>query len=190
MAKGVGSVEDKELVERIAQKDEEAMMTFYNRYFGLVAGYCRQVISAREVADEVIQDTFWQVWRDASRYNPGRASPRTWLLTMARSRAVDRLRQLARAPASESLDSLPTPPSDPVQVADQVVAREMIEALTQGLARIPEEQRHMIEWIYMRGLTAEQSALQANIPLGTAKTRLRLGLDKLRRILEVEPHDA
>ncbi len=190
MAKGVGSVEDRELVERIAQKDEEAMMTFYDRYFGLVAGYCRKVMNTREVADEVIQDTFWQVWRDAPRYNPERASPSTWLLTIARSRAVDRLRQLARAPASESLESLPVPPSDPVQVVDQVVDREMVATLAQGLARIPEEQRSMIEWIYMRGLTAEESAVRANIPLGTAKTRLRLGLDKLRRILEVESHDA
>ncbi len=184
-------MDDLDLIQRIAGGDEKAMMTFYDRYFGLVAGYCRKLVHDRGVADEVIQDTFWQVWRTAAQYNSERGAPSTWILTMAKSRAVDRLRQLARRPQLDSLEDLAIPPPAPEGVTDKVEHRESMQKLAHGMARLPDEQRRMVQWVYLDGLTAVESARRENIPLGTAKTRLRLGLEKLRKtLLEVGPHDA
>ncbi|POB09625.1 MAG: RNA polymerase sigma factor [Sulfobacillus thermosulfidooxidans] len=175
-----------ELLSQIAQGNQQAMMEFYDQYFGIVAGYCRKMIADRNIADEVIQDTFMQVWRTAAVYDAGRAPVTGWLLTLARSRAIDRLRKVAREPTQAGLDEavgLEGGPSDQVETA--VVKREAETTLHQAMETLPAAQKNMIEAVYIRGQTAEEAARRQNIPVGTAKTRLRLGLEKLRRALEV-----
>jgi RNA polymerase sigma-70 factor (ECF subfamily) len=183
------------LLGRIAAGDDAAMMAFYDRYFGLVAGYCRRMVSDRESADEAIQDTFWQVWRQASRYDPERAAVATWLLVLARSRCLDALRRLEREPPragepfSDAEDASDPPmarlaaPDDVEGLAEQ---RWTMAAVRRAFATLPEAQRETIRHVYFLGESAGRVADREGVPVGTVKTRLRLGLTKLRRVLEVE----
>lgn len=175
-----------DILRRMAAGDQEAMMQFYDQYFGVVAGFCRKLISDREAADEVIQDTFWQVWRTAGLYDAGRAPVIGWILTIARSRAIDRLRKIARQPDAAALDeAVGLSPTAVGTVEGAVLQHEQEESLYEALNGLPEAQRTMIYAVYLRGQTAEEASMRQKIPLGTAKTRLRLGLDKLRRMMEV-----
>ncbi|AEW05660.1 RNA polymerase, sigma-24 subunit, ECF subfamily [Sulfobacillus acidophilus DSM 10332] len=179
---------DQELLTRIAAGDQDAMMAFYDRYFGLVAGYCRKLIHDRMQADEVIQDVFWQVWKTACLYDAGRASATVWLMTIARSRAIDRLRRLAKETATVEWDAAGEAVTSSNNVEQAVVARSAQDALYDALDQLPDAQKAMIAAVYIRGQTAEQAARRQQIPVGTAKTRLRLGLEKLRRMVGVDAY--
>jgi RNA polymerase sigma-70 factor (ECF subfamily) len=187
---------DVQLLGRISQADQAAMMVFYDRHFGFVAGYCRKVLKDRAQADEVIQDAFLQVWRLASTYDPAKARPTTWLLVLARSRCLDALRRTGRRAEFEQLDAFETDavacaeatPPDPTAVeAGRRLERARVR---QAMASLPEEQRDALSAAYLLGMTAQQIAQARNIPLGTAKTRIRLGIRRLRGLMEVDRRDA
>lgn len=184
-----------DIIQAIRAGDQDAMLTFYDTYFGLVAGFCRKMIGDRGVADEVIQDVFWQVWRQAGDYNPERAQISTWLLTIARSRVIDALRRLKRQGewiAWEESDGLlearPGAPSTDVERA--VEANMERHRIRQALEDLPPPQKEALYRVHLEGRTAKDVADHENVPIGTIKTRLRLGLDKLRKALEVEADDA
>lgn len=181
------------LLRHIASGDEEAMVAFYDRHFSLVAGYCRTLIQDRGIAEEAIQDAFLQVWRLAGRFDGSRAKVTTWLFVLARSRCLDRLRQAGRQTSLESLHAGEEPlggiaeeahdqDSDPTGTA--VLARFEREQVRSLLSAIPEEQRSALEAAYLLGWTADRIARAQDVPLGTAKARIRLGLLRLRRLLE------
>jgi RNA polymerase sigma-70 factor, ECF subfamily len=126
----------------------------------------------------VLQETFLQVWRQAARFDPTRASPFGWVVMMARSRAVDRLRQKVASPTSEPFDRPVLPEAESAFERDETAAR-----IRRALALLPAEQRAAIDLAFYGGLTYEQVADRQAIPLGTAKTRIRLGMHRLRRLL-------
>ncbi len=178
--------DDQALLRQIADGDQAAMLIFYDRYFGIIAGYCRKLVFDREAADEAIQDTFWQVWKTAALYDAGRAPVAAWLLTIARSRAIDRMRKISRE--SERMvmdDGQAVAMASGDNVEQSAFLRETQNEIWDALDRLPEAQRTMIEAVYFRGQTAEDAARRQQVPVGTAKTRLRLGLDKLRKTLGV-----
>ncbi len=179
--------DDTALLRQIAGGDQQAMLQFYDKYFGIIAGYCRKVIFDRDAADEVIQDVFWQVWKTANAYDVGRAQVSAWLLTIARSRAIDRMRKIARNADRLMVDEaagLNVVASDNVEYVAS--SRETQTELLEALEELPPTQKSMIEAVYFRGQTAQEAAGRQQVPVGTAKTRLRLGLDKLRRVMEVK----
>ncbi len=181
-----------ELLGEVANGSQEAMLKFYDGHFGLVAGFCRRLITDRGVADEVIQDVFWQVWRQAHDYDAQRAHVTTWLLTIARSRAVDALRRTKRDRQWSNVDDLAGEglniPAAPVE--DQIVQQLDRERIRDALQGLPLQQRDVLFRVHFEGRTAKEVATMESVPLGTIKTRLRLGLDKLRKALEVEQDDA
>jgi len=181
---------DQELLFRIASGNQDAMMAFYDRYFGLVAGYCRKLVHDRVEADEVIQDVFWQVWKSASLYDAGRAPVTTWLMTIARSRAIDRLRRLQNRTPTVEIEEVGGGLAAADNIEQAVIAQDTRDQLYDALEQLPESQKQMISAVYLRGQTAEEAARRQQIPVGTAKTRLRLGLEKLRRLVGVNGHDA
>lgn len=168
---------------RIAEGDQAAMMRFYDRFFGLVAGYCRRMLPDRELADEVIQDVFMRVWRSAERFDPERAGVATWLLVIARSRSVDALRVSRRTVSGDSWEELAVPPAAPDDVAEEAAGRLEQESVRRAVAGLPDTQREALTMVYLEGLSGQEAAQRQQVPLGTLKTRLRLGLEKLRQVV-------
>lgn len=188
-----------ELVRAIAHGSEEAMLEFYDEHFGIVAGFCRRMIGDRGVADEVIQDVFWQVWRQASSYVPERGSILAWILTIARSRVIDAIRRLQRsdwvALEQSDLDGVVNPQraieGNGVNSVELAVEHNFErQRIVQALNDLPPPQRDVLYRIHFEGRTAKEVAEHDKVPLGTIKTRLRLGLEKLHKVLEVKTDDA
>jgi RNA polymerase sigma-70 factor (ECF subfamily) len=184
------AVVDAELVRRMRSKDERALGTFYDRWFPVVHGVVSRMLESPDDVEDVVEEAFWQAWRQAERFEVERGSVQTWLLTIARSRALDRLRSRRRlredplvdATAGEADTSAPTPaaPSDPLADAEHAERSQIVRA---ALADLPPEQREALELGYFGGLSQSEIAEQTGQPLGTIKTRMRLALQKLRERL-------
>jgi RNA polymerase sigma-70 factor (ECF subfamily) len=171
---------DQQLVSRIASGDSAAFAEFYDRHAPGVLGLLLRLLGQRADADDVLQETFLQVWRRAPQYDAGRATPVGWLVLIARSRAVDHLRQRrpTNVAAAESICATLTDPADGLE------RQEVARCMRAALQRLPEEQRSAIGLAFFAGLTHEQVAQRLGVPLGTAKTRIRLGIQRLRTLLE------
>lgn len=166
------------LLRRIAQGDDSALAALYDEYAGRVYGFVLRVVGDAALAQEVTQDVFLKVWQHPHQWDPARGQFSSWLLTVARYTAVDRLRFEAlrsgrSVPLMEDIDAPTRDDPDPAEL-------DRLRAL---LRRLPDEQRQVIELAYFRGLTHSELAAALNLPLGTVKTRLRAGLQKLRALL-------
>lgn len=183
---GTGS-ETSTLITRIAAGDRDAFSRFYDLLAPTAFGLIRRVLRDPEAAAEVLQEVFWQVWREAPQYDPARGSPEAWLVMRAKTRAIDRLRSVRRrdrtfvAPVDESVATRDDGPvENPAVVAED---RQLVQT---ALAQLPEPQRRVIEMAFFEGLTQSEIAIRLREPLGTVKTRARLGLERLRSTLRGE----
>jgi RNA polymerase sigma-70 factor (ECF subfamily) len=171
---------DRPLIARVENRDAEALGALYDRHSARLLGLSTRILGDTGEAEEVLQELFLWVWRSAGSFDPTRGSVLSWLLVATRSRSIDRLR--ARRPATRSPASL----DDVAEIAapDDVEAassdREWEALCRQAVAELPAEQRAVLEMAYFQGLTQQEIAEKARIPLGTVKTRVRLGLMKLR----------
>lgn len=178
--------DDQSLVARIAERDDEALGLLYDRYGRLVYAIALRITDNATSAEEVVQDVFYNVWRDAPGFRPQAGNVSTWLMAIARHRAIDvtRSKRFRAGRREEPIDSGPValalPGGDPEQQVDERLLRQEIQAALQTL---PEPQRRAIELAYYGGLTRSEIAEQLGEPLGTIKTRLRLGLTRLRDLL-------
>jgi RNA polymerase sigma-70 factor (ECF subfamily) len=179
-----GSESSTALIAAIAAGDRDAFSRFYDLTAPMAFGLIRRVLRDPEAAAEVLQDVFWQVWQDAPRYDPARGTPEAWLVMRAKTRAIDRLRSIRRrdrtfvAPVDESVAQ-----RSPDQAPNPAVAAEDRGLIQTALAQLPEPQRRVIELAFFEGLTHSEIATRLGEPLGTVKTRARLGLDRLRGVL-------
>lgn len=168
------------LVERVVQGDRGAFEELYDRFSGKVFGLARYVTRHEPTAEEVTQETFLKLWRKAETYRPGRGKFSTWLLTIAKRTAIDRLRKEDRRPdVAEAVDvEADWRPvlSNPGSGGDEARWRSLYFALHD----IPDEQRQAIALAYYQDMSHSQIAAYLGIPLGTVKTRIRLGMQKLR----------
>ncbi len=174
---------DAELLHAIARGDEQALASLYDRYRLILFGLVLRILHSREEAEDVLQELLLQVWKRASDFDEARGRPFTWLVTLARSRAIDRLRSLGardRATTESARDAGPEPWSD---AADDAIRSEQSEIVRQALAELPEEQRQALLLAYFEGLTQTEIATRLGAPLGTVKTRMRSGMIKLRELL-------
>jgi len=173
---------DVELLKAIVRQDETALAELYDRYRVILFGLLVRILNNREEAEDILQDVFIQVWRRAKDFDEKRGRPFTWLVTLARSRAIDRLRQLgarqrlASGAAQEQSETVSDALSDTIRLAQR-------ETVRQALAELPEEQRNTLVLAYFEGLTQSEIAAKLNAPLGTIKTRMRSGMIKLRALL-------
>jgi RNA polymerase sigma-70 factor (ECF subfamily) len=169
-----------ELLARMAAGDASALGTLFDRYGGRVLGLLVKYVRRREDAEDLLQGTFYEVWNRAAAFDAGRSRFDSWLLLIARSRALDHLRK--RRHDAEPLDP-PGPVFDP-DPTGEAERTERGERLHDALRRLPEDQRRPIELAFFSGLTHEQIARQLASPLGTVKTRIRLGMSRLRGMLQ------
>jgi RNA polymerase sigma-70 factor (ECF subfamily) len=178
---------DGDLLRRMAAADETALGALYDRWSPLVHSLALRLLGDRAEAEEVVEETFWQAWRQAARYEESRGAVSTWLITIARSRALDRLRARRRA-REEAMAELPEldldasgaieeRADDPHRSAEQAERRARVAA---ALATLPPEQRETIVLAYFGGLSQSEIAERTGLPLGTVKTRTRLAMEKLR----------
>jgi RNA polymerase sigma-70 factor (ECF subfamily) len=169
------TLSDAELMSRVAAKDRGAFGDLYDRYAARAFGMILHVVRNRTDAEDVLQETFLQVWNHAGRFDAARSSVEGWVILLARSRALDRVRRQVARPTAEAG---PDRPSDPEPCV--VERAEDAAQLGTALARIPAEQQDPIRLAFYHGYTHEEIARRLGLPLGTVKTRIRLGLMKLR----------
>jgi RNA polymerase sigma-70 factor, ECF subfamily len=184
---GAAAAVDLDLLERIRQGDSAALDALYARYSSPVYSLVWKILQNPEEAEDVALDVFWQVWRQAGKYDPSRGAPPAWIFTVARSRAIDRLRaRRRREDRTVSFDdpALRLDPLDEEASPDDVVtfrlARDSVREAMEDLSPV---QREAIELAFFRGLTHVEIAEKLAEPLGTVKTRIRQGLIRLRRAL-------
>jgi RNA polymerase sigma-70 factor, ECF subfamily len=185
--------DDTTLLRLIAQGQADALSQLYDRYGRLVFSVALYIVHNRQTAEEVTLDVFTRVWQKAGTYRPEQARVRTWLATIARHQAIDALRRQATRPEGQAVSwetatghnpsITHQPTSDPAELAALSLQRQRIRA---AVAQLPAEQRQALELAYFMGHTQGQIAAVLNIPLGTVKTRIRLAMQKLRRLLESE----
>jgi len=173
-----------DLLARIARGDHEAFREFYDAYASLAFGLIRRILRDREAAEEVLQEVFWQIWCDAAAFDPRRGGPEAWLVMRAKTRAIDKLRSIRRREQTfvASVDEGAAPGADP-RADDPAVAAADRTLVEGALARLPDPQRRVIELAFFGGLTQSEIAARLREPIGTVKTRARLGLERLRGIL-------
>jgi RNA polymerase sigma factor (sigma-70 family) len=171
-------------IEAIADRDERALAALYDATFSRVFGLVWRIVRNTATAEEVVEDTFFQVWRQAVRFDPERGKPITWLLAMARSRAIDALRHEARFqhdPLNE--DSAAEVASGAVPVDELLDLARHRSDLHQALMLLGAQPRQLVSMAFFRGLSHEEIAEQAQLPLGTVKSQIRRALLSLRQIL-------
>ena len=180
------TLSENELLQQVARRDEEALMLLYQRYGTLVYGLCLRVLRRPGLAEEVTQDVFLKLWRQPERWDPSLGQFSSWLLTISRNAAIDRLRSEGRqAQAAWGADE---------EGADSTVDLHLFAAeqtnwlngqvLRRLLGQLPPEQRQLIELAFFEGYSHSELADLLHLPLGTVKTRLRMGMQKLRALWE------
>jgi RNA polymerase sigma-70 factor (ECF subfamily) len=172
------------LIRRIAAGDQAALAALYDTTNRLVYGLILRVLGDTSTAEEVLLDVYTQVWRQATSYDTQRGTPLAWLTTIARSRAIDRLRSgWQDQQRKESLETLGDAPTSAASPEEMTVASERQRFVRAALDSLSPEQREVIELAYYSGLSHSEIAAKLNQPLGTVKTRTRLGMIKLREAL-------
>lgn len=185
---------DEALIARICQRDEAALSLLYARYAHVVYGLSMRIVHQVEVAEEVVQETFLRVWRSAHTFQGDPSGFRSWLFRIARNLSLDQLRRQAARPRTVTITPEPMNDHAPLDtladetcdVAAQATACCLRDQVRRALLTLPPEQRYVLELAYFGGLTHHEIAETTGEPLGTIKTRLRLGLRKLGVIAQQE----
>ncbi len=185
------SPEDVALMQGIAQGDRTALSRLYDKHASLVYSLCLRIVNDQGAAEELLGDIFFELWRRSDRYDAGRGSPLTYIVTLARSRAIDR-RRSQRGPLRLSIDQPMTPggssvgsmlASDEAGPVQTVVTDESAEVVRRALACLDPVHRQAIELNFFEGLSHSEIAERLDKPLGTVKTHIRQGLIRLRDVL-------
>jgi RNA polymerase sigma-70 factor, ECF subfamily len=173
------------LIQRIAQGDTSALGQFYDTTHRQVYGLILRILNEASIAEEVLLDVYTQVWRQADDYDQKRGTPITWLMIIARCRAIDRRRAGRReqehcAPLELGINE-PAAGNNP---EEETLASERQRFVRAALAELSPEQREVIELAYYSGLSHNEISERLTQPLGTVKTRIRMGMIKLRELLK------
>ena len=177
-----------ELVEALVatgREDRAAFRTLYRLTSAKIFGVCLRICQDRSAAEDVLSDVYLLIWRRAGAYEPGRASPITWLATIARNRAIDWRRSTAARP-SASLDDAPDVADDQPSAVDQLLRSEEDGRLHLCLDQLDDRQRGAIRTAFFDGLTYAELAERDSVPLGTMKSWVRRGLLRLKDCLDAE----
>ena len=171
----MSQADERALSDRLAKGDRAALGELYALHGSIVFAVVMRLVRDRAEAEELVQETFLEAWRRAAQYQPERANVAAWLVTIAKSRAIDKLR--SRTTVDRTLDVERRDVSEPVKTADDVLdsarARSVVRA---RVAKLPVEQRTLLELAWDEGLSQSEIAAKTGLPLGTVKTRTRTAL--------------
>jgi len=168
-------------MERLVQRDETALAALYDRYAGMLFSLLHRILRDAQAAEEILQDIFYQLWRTATHFDPGRGSLPGWLTVIARNRAISRLRQRRPESGDELVENTV---ALPFNLESAVAQQELMGRVKGALESLPKEQRAALELAYFEGLTHSEIAGRTGDPLGTVKTRLRSAVETLKRKLQ------
>ena len=183
--KAYRGLRDGQLVELVAQKDAGALEALYERYGRPAYSLARRILTDETLAQDVVQEVFLSLWRDARRFDAGRGTVATYLLSMTHHRAVDVVRReenLRRWRTSD--EGLELAPDPKARVEDEVEASERRSEVRAALAELPAAQREALLLAYFGGYTQREVAALVGVPLGTVKTRMAAGMRKMREALQ------
>jgi RNA polymerase sigma-70 factor (ECF subfamily) len=177
---------DEELVARLRERDSGAFTMLYDRYSRMAFGLAYRMLNDPSAAEDVVQEAFLAVWRQADTFRGERSAVRTWVLSIVHHRAIDRLRRgaAAREVSADVPDREADRADDSVDVEHEVGALIEARQVRSALDMLPAEQRRAIEMAYFAGLSHSEIAGELRVPLGTVKGRLRIGLQKMRALLD------
>lgn len=171
-------------LEAIVEQDERALAALYDATIARVFGMVQRIVRDASLAEEVVEDAYFQVWRQALRFDPARGNAMTWLLSMARSRALDALRREGRFVHDALEDDRRPEATSTEPMPDELLELARLHAdLHQALTRLGAQPRQLVSMSFFRGLTHEEIATQMGLPLGTVKTQIRRALLSLRTAL-------
>ena len=171
---------DEELISLVGQGDAEAFATLYDRHSRPAYSLAYRMMGEKQAAEDLLQDAFLKLWRSASSYRADRGSVRTWLLSIVHNRGIDQLRSLAsRRKTQEKIESS-APKSQPSEAFAESWRNSQREQVREALKTLPKEQLKILELAYFSGYTHVEIAELLDVPLGTVKGRMRLGLKKIR----------
>lgn len=185
---GRGATDEQALMKRIKAGDTKALEELYDLYKSLLFGMIVSIVKKREEAEDLLQEVFMKIWEKAYTFDEERGNVYSWIVTLTRNKAIDRIRSKGyktQKKASKSVDepefSLEGDKFDPLETT---IFSDRAELVKQALEEIPDKQRQVIEVAYYDGMTQSEISEHLDIPLGTVKTRTRQGLIKLKNILE------
>jgi RNA polymerase sigma-70 factor (ECF subfamily) len=183
-------IADDQLVARIARGDAAALEVLYDRYVRQCFGLAMRMLGDSALSEEVVQEVFLKVWTNPGSYSSQKGKFASWLLSLVHHRCIDELRRRSRTEVALEDDEtggvLSTEADPGLEPGDQVWVMEQQRAVRDALTKIPQNQRQVLELAYYRGLSHSEIAARLGQPLGTVKTRIRLGMQSLRQLLE--PH--
>jgi RNA polymerase sigma-70 factor, ECF subfamily len=187
------SISDEALMEAITDHRPEALYEFYSRHGGRLKSVIGNVVHEEGDADDVLQDILLQIWREADHYSPKAGKLLGWVVTLARRRAIDRLRRKqaycrAKDRYQEHLDQQPSAPQASHTFGDDITRSDLRHFLHRKLNVLPKQQREALELAFFAGMSHREIAALTRAPLGTVKTRLELGLQKLTQSLKAIRH--
>jgi RNA polymerase sigma-70 factor (ECF subfamily) len=181
-------LDDEALVVRLRDKDTEAFAALYDRHSRLAFGLAYRMLGEPSAAEDVVQDAFLSVWRQAGTFRPEKSAARTWILSIVHHRAVDHLRGAkGREVAGGAPDGTPERADDRVDVEHEAHLSLEGARVRTALRALPREQQQAIELAYFDGLSHSEIARELEVPVGTVKGRLRIGLQKMKAILDQAP---
>jgi RNA polymerase sigma-70 factor (ECF subfamily) len=171
------------LIRKVATQDRDAFAQLYDNCSSLVFTLAMRMLKARSDAEDLLQEVFVQIWRQAANYSEDRGTPEAWIINIARSRAIDKLRSIRRMEKNLVLTEDPAQAESAVNVESAAAESETRLTMNSALANLPEAQRKVLELAYFDGLTQTEIANRLAEPLGTVKTRMRSAIQRLREIL-------
>jgi RNA polymerase sigma-70 factor, ECF subfamily len=180
---GAAPESEREMAALLRRGEASAIEWLYDRYARLAFGLAFHILKDASTAEDVVQEAFLAIWRNALRFDAGRGSLRAWLLAIVRNRAIDQLR--GRASAAAATYGPDTAPEAESMDAWEAMSLELErKQVREALASLPQEQRQTLELAYFEGLSQSEIAARMDVPLGTVKSRIRLGLEKVRSFLQ------
>ncbi|HEY7167465.1 MAG TPA: sigma-70 family RNA polymerase sigma factor [Candidatus Binatia bacterium] len=180
---GAESTISAQLIRKVVNKDRDAFSELYDRFSSLVFTLAVRMLRTRSDAEDLVQEVFVQIWRQAENYTEDRGTPEAWIINIARSRAIDKLRSIRRMEKSFVLTEDPARAESTANVETSASESETKLTMNSALSTLSPAQRTVLELAYFDGLTQTEIAERLSEPLGTVKTRMRAGIQRLREIL-------
>jgi RNA polymerase sigma-70 factor (ECF subfamily) len=177
---------DEDLMSLMEGGDEEAFAALYDRHSRAAYSLSYRMMGDRQAAEDLTQDAFLKVWRSAGGYRSERGSVRTWILSIAHNRGIDQLRSLASRRRTQDRVEQSAPRSQPSEAFAETWRNRQREQIREALSMLPEEQLKILELAYFSGYTHVEISNLMDLPLGTVKGRMRLGLKKIREYFDQE----
>ena len=172
------------LIQQVAKQDRDAFSELYDRFSTLVFTLAMRILKARSDAEDLLQQVFVEIWRRAHVYSAEHGSPEAWIINIARSRAIDKIRSIRRMERSSFVPTNDAVLKRSCESVESFVGKSQVQlSMNSAFANLPEAQRKILELAYLDGLTQTEIAERLAEPLGTVKNKMRSGIQRLREII-------